>query len=343
MLSLKKNIKRLDLEDQLFQAALGAYVSAIAVIRNLPLATDAESLREYKEALREIEIQLTDARDAEVLDRSREALRQLVDSYRAKAEVEAARKEEDLRAVMVALEEATQVLSEQHAGQSLRLDTFSERLQDSAKLSDLGQMRRRITHQVRELKEIAEKTKRENDATVSGFRSQLVEFSARLDSAERRASLDALTGLLNRGAGETRLQTLIESGQGLTAVLVDLNSFKKINDTWGHAAGDQVLKTTGRILANFFRPGDLVCRWGGDEFLAVLTCSENTIRERVAILDTQIRTPQKIVVMSKVFEVTVSASVGIATRREGESGADFISRVDADMYKRKGCNLLVVA
>jgi diguanylate cyclase (GGDEF)-like protein len=343
MLSLKKTINRLDEEDQLFRAALGAYVSAIAVIRNLPLATDAESIRAYKESLRELQAQLNNAHDAEVLDRSRDALRDLVEEYRAKAEALALQKEEDLRAVIEALGEATQVLKEQHSGQAGRLGAFTDRLQESVGLPDLGQMRRRITSHVRDLRQISDQHRRENESAIASFRTQLAEFTARLDRAERRASLDGLTGLINRGEGEARLETLVAAGDDLTAVLVDLNNFKKINDTWGHAAGDQVLKTSARILANFFRPGDLVCRWGGDEFLAVLKCGEQAIRERVSHLDAQLRVPQKVVVLGKLYELTASAAIGVAKWLPGESAADFVARVDADMYRGKGSASVCIA
>jgi len=340
MLSLKRNINRLDKEDQLFQSALGAYVNAISVIRDLPIAvdpiaSDKESIQQYRESLREIELQITQARDAEVLDRSRETLRQLVREYQEKAEAAASKKEEDLREVMEALGEATRVLSQQHSGHADRLRTFTNNLSESEKITDLGLMRRRIVSHVRDLRAIAEQSKRENDSALSGVQSQLAEFSARLDNAERRASLDGLTGLLNRGEGEARLSGLIGAGDPLSAILIDLNGFKRINDTWGHAAGDQVLKTYARILANFVRAGDLVCRWGGDEFLAVLRCGEEIAAQRAAALEPLLRATQKVVVLGKLYELAASAAIGITGHLAGESAQDFVARVDAEMYRDK--------
>ena len=137
MLSLKRNINRLDEEERLLQSALNAYAGAISVIGNLPLADDPETARNYKESLREMEAQISQTRDTEVLDGSREALRTLVSQYREKAEAASLKKEEDLRAVIEALSEATHVLSQQHSGQSDRLQSFSNRLQDCEKLPDL--------------------------------------------------------------------------------------------------------------------------------------------------------------------------------------------------------------
>ena len=340
MLSLKRNINRLDREDQLFQAALGAYASAVSVIRNLTIATasglgDKDAIQEFRESLREIEAEISHAREAEALDRSRESLRNLVSQYQEKTQAATAKKEEDLREVIEALGEATRVLSQQHCGHADRLRVFTNNLQESEKITDLGQLRRRIVGHVRDLRAIAEQSKKENTAALGDVQSQLAEFSARLDNAERRASLDALTGLLNRGEGEARLNALIESGHQLSAILIDLNGFKKINDTWGHAAGDQVLKTYGRTLANFVRSGDLVCRWGGDEFLAVLRCAEEQARQRAQSLNALLRAPMKIVVLGKLFEITASAAIGVTGLQVGESAQDFVARVDADMYRDK--------
>lgn len=336
MLSLTQNINRLNKEEQLLKAALDSYSDAIALLRTIPCLANPDFAGVYKDSLREIELRVCAARDQQSLNRSREDLRNLVGEYQAKAEAESAKKEDDLRAVIEALSEATNVLCAQHSSHADRLRLFTNNLQESEKISDLGQMRRRIVGHVRDLRAIADQSRRENDLAVSDVSSQLREFRARLDVAERRATLDGLTGLLNRGEGEARLNSMIEAGHDLSAILVDLNSFKKINDTWGHAAGDQVLKTSARILANFVRSGDLVCRWGGDEFLAILRCNEEVVRQRAAALDPLLRAPQKIAILGKLIEVSVSGAIGIACHRTGESALDFIARVDTDMYREKG-------
>ncbi|MEZ5296619.1 MAG: GGDEF domain-containing protein [Ilumatobacteraceae bacterium] len=93
-------------------------------------------------------------------------------------------------------------------------------------------------------------------------------------SLRERATFDGLTGLANRSEFERRAVEMLagaeRTGKSVCMLLFDLNGFKQINDTWGHAAGDEVLRVVGRRLAAAVRDGDLVARWGGDEFVAMM-------------------------------------------------------------------------
>lgn len=336
MLSLTRAINRMDREERLYRTALGCYVAAIVLLQECPLETEPEALRAFKSSLREIHAQVCDAHEPEVLERSREALGGLLREYYGNATALASGKVEDLRVVMAALAEAAELLGQQHVGHAEKLRQFTNRLQESEKVTDLGRMRRQIVSHVADLRAIGDAAQRDSSNTLSTLQSQLAEFSKRLDNAEQRAALDGLTGLLNRGEGETRLSRLAHAGRSVSAILIDLNGFKQINDSWGHSAGDQVLKTCARILSEPVRAGDLVCRWGGDEFLIVLQCGEAVAIERAKMLKERLRVPQKVVVLGKIFEIVASASIGVTERRDGESTEDFIARVDTEMYHDKG-------
>ena len=96
----------------------------------------------------------------------------------------------------------------------------------------------------------------------------------RLEEERRRAREDALTGLDNRRGIEHELERAViearRSGGALTVMLVDLDGFKRVNDTDGHPAGDEVLRLAAACFRKHLRPSDRVSRWGGDEFLLVL-------------------------------------------------------------------------
>ena len=110
------------------------------------------------------------------------------------------------------------------------------------------------------------------------------------DDLRRAAYFDTLTGLPNRSALYERITTLQRERRGahsaISAVFVDLNDFKRINDELGHVAGDEVLRLVGAHLVATVRGGDVVARWGGDEFMILLvgTSGAETVAETIGRL-----------------------------------------------------------
>ena len=159
-----------------------------------------------------------------------------------------------------------------------------------------------------------------------------------LKEASRSAELDALTGLPNRVLLLDRLAQAIAGAKrrGVRSALLflDLNNFKQINDTLGHAIGDQVLKLAASRLASSVRAADTVSRHGGDEFV-ILLAEVGAASDAVAIADklgTALGAPSRI--GDQVIRLT--ASIGISLYPDdGEDAGTLIDRADAAMYRAK--------
>src|SRR5690606_30681697 len=129
------------------------------------------------------------------------------------------------------------------------------------------------------------------------------------------AVTDGLTGLHNRRYLDSHLATLFERARSrrrpLSLMITDIDRFKSINDTWGHDAGDDVLREFAGRLRKNVRGIDLACRMGGEEFVIVMPDTEGEVAERVAErIRAQIaQTPFAIGAEGKAIEVTVSVGV----------------------------------
>jgi diguanylate cyclase (GGDEF)-like protein len=163
------------------------------------------------------------------------------------------------------------------------------------------------------------------------------ELRRRAEAASEMSMTDALTGLLNRYGLRRALQRELSEARRyarpLSCLLLDIDFFKSINDTHGHAAGDAALMQAARVLTESVRGSDVVCRYGGEEFLVL---APETDARGAHSLAEKIR----LAVSSRLFgdgerAFALTLSAGVAELRPGESGNDMIARADLALYQAK--------
>jgi diguanylate cyclase (GGDEF)-like protein len=147
------------------------------------------------------------------------------------------------------------------------------------------------------------------------------------------ARIDSLTGLANRRALEEILAGEISRAHRfehqLAVVLLDLDRFKEINDSFGHAAGDVMLRAVSRLLTSLARQGDTVTRWGGEEFVIVLPETDLAGAQRFA------ERLRRTIEAHAVGEMKTSASCGVATMLPEDSVEELIGAADQALYQAK--------
>lgn len=167
-----------------------------------------------------------------------------------------------------------------------------------------------------------------------GFQCQLKELNASFKAA---SETDSLTGLPNRRAMMTRLNAemarTLRRGREMAIIMLDVDHFKKVNDAWGHDAGDLALQTIGTAMRQVLREYDSCARWGGEEFLVLLPETDASSAETVArkILAHVAGTP----VSLESQALTLTLSAGAAVRRTDEGLTTLLQRADDALYFAK--------
>ncbi len=168
----------------------------------------------------------------------------------------------------------------------------------------------------------------------------------RLEESNRQleysATHDALTGLLNRRRLRPLAEKLIQSEEHFCVVLGDIDDFKKVNDTYGHDAGDLALKTVAEIIRSGVADGDIVCRWGGEEILLILCGETNECLERICGIRERIISSE-LEHDSRSFCLTVT--FGFVDCTEARGIEKLVSIADKRLYvgKTNGKNVIITS
>ena len=165
----------------------------------------------------------------------------------------------------------------------------------------------------------------------------LKENRASREKLSHEASHDALTGLFNRGAYDLMMESVDKEHMAL--ILIDVDYFKDVNDTYGHTVGDRVLKRVADLLKTSFRSVDVLCRIGGDEFAVIMTRANSSMSQLVM---NKMNRVNDILQHPKDDLPPVSLSVGVAFSDRQDPQGDIFSDADSTLYEvkkagRKGC------
>ena len=168
------------------------------------------------------------------------------------------------------------------------------------------------------------------------IRTAMTELSDAQDALRIAATHDSLTGLLNRGALEKVLSRAIRDARErsipVSAIMIDLDEFKEINDHYGHAAGDKAICRMADIMKHHVSSKDAACRWGGDEFVVILPgASMKTAVHLAKVMKQEINETSAL-----PGHLPMTASFGITTSRFDEDYGSFTKRIDNALYISKG-------
>lgn len=226
------------------------------------------------------------------------------------------------------------------------LGTVSTKLQTAKSIEDLGEI---VATIVSDTKKMVEKNQ-DLEVQLVNSSKQVTELRNNLDNVKKEALTDGLTGLLNRKAFDHQIIDCIaeckEFGTPMVFMLLDIDHFKKFNDTYGHQVGDQVLRLVARTLTDNVKGRDFAARYGGEEFAIILPDTPVSAGLKVAeILRKSVESKEVVNKASNEHLGRITLSIGIAEYTPGEEIPALIERADQALYeaKRAGRNRVVQA
>ncbi len=172
-------------------------------------------------------------------------------------------------------------------------------------------------------------------------RLELIE--EKFNEQKKEAQYDALTGLLNRRSLDEDLARLDSANISYALLILDIDNFKQINDTYGHLVGDEVLKEVGEILRTYVRKNTKAYRYGGEEFVVVLPGGDEKAAKIVGERLREVVETRGVKLPNTAQMLLFTASFGAAIKKDHESYKDVLQRADEALYeaKKSGKNRVV--
>jgi diguanylate cyclase (GGDEF)-like protein len=244
-------------------------------------------------------------------------------------------KANEVKELLIALARTAESVAERDHHHADQFTQLTNRLQTIANLEDLTQMRTSLVESATELKTCVDKMVQDRRESMVQLQAQVTSYQVKLEQAEQSAWRDSLTGLDNRSGAQRKIDRRIEENRAFCTAILDLNDFKRVNDRFGHPAGDDLLKQFATELRSVVRPTDVVGRWGGDEFVMVLDCDLAEATGRVERAQKWVSGDYTLQCAAGPQKISVEAAAGLAQWQSGETAQVLLERADAAMYRQK--------
>ena len=310
--------------------------------RLLTAADDDEERRDLVTKLNEFRSVVSHSSDTDTIVKLGESCFALCEAAVAQGSTAQTDRRTELARLVALVRDTVSLLAGDGDSFSADVAQAATRFNALLRIGDAQQLKQRLMTEVGQLQQLAADRQRQWKETVSIFESRVASLENQLVIVKQEASIDPLTGVGNRREFENAFRDHMQGSLRQFVVAVfDLDNFKRINDTGGHAAGDEMLRAVAHMLKNSVRKADVVARIGGDEFAllghgATLREAESRLRSlvgKLATISTGLPDPAH-----------VTVSCGVAEYSAGDTMESLMGRADMALYdaKRQGKNRLAV-
>jgi diguanylate cyclase (GGDEF)-like protein len=323
--------------DELLAVTIDAYRAALRTIGENAVQACPAPGQALEQGLAKLEVRLSEEVNPKIVKQTQEKVEDQLNKWGRLTAEHLKGKADEVRELLMMLARTAESVGERDQRYSRQFGGLTAELKAIANLDDLTHIRSSLVRKAAEMKSCVDQMEQDGQNSLAQLRSKVSVYESKLKVVEQLASKDTLTGLSNRRSVETRMESLIALGRTYCVVMLDLDLFKAVNDKYGHVAGDDLLKQFSGELQKNVRTEDMVGRWGGDEFIVVLSRDLAGAKSQIQRIrdwvfgDYNIQTGTG----KNAQKVQVVASVGVAEGLPGKTVQQVVEEADAAMYLDK--------
>jgi diguanylate cyclase (GGDEF)-like protein len=314
---------------------VAAYQSALREMGSCSVEACPGAGTGLKQSLDKLEERLSPGVTSSTITSTEKSVRNELQDWGRRTAAHFREKTAEVKDLLLVMTRAAESVGERDQRCARQMSEVTTRLKSIATLEDLTQIRSSIEKSAVELKTSLDRMAAEGKQAIAELKAEVSVYQVKLEEAEQLASKDALTGLRNRNWVEKRIERRIEEGTPLAVAIVDIDEFKCVNDEHGHVVGDDLLREFSGELKWASRSGDIIGRWGGDEFILVLDSTQAEADAQVERLREWMSGSYNVQSVNGPLKLKVQSSIGFASHVRGESMKDLLARADAAMYQHK--------
>ncbi len=324
------------------EASVRAALRTVLVLLK-EFALDLEELRssDFRRDLGEIEQQAAGTDNAKALKQTVAKRAPRIQKFIEGQNRYLTEREAELRNVITLLSNAMALLNRENASYHQQILDQGHNFERIIGLDDLRRIKSALAEEVRQLQTMVDQKKRAEQQQMQSLTGQVRELREELDKTRDEVRRDALTGVFNRRALDEYLQSLIDQNQikskSFAVLMLDIDDFKHVNDTYGHLVGDQVLRALAGACADVLREADFIARYGGEEFVAIMPgASRRAAHKRAnnlcrALAGTRFSLPAD----DREDYLQLTISIGVTAYQAGDTMGSLLERADQGLYQAK--------
>jgi len=244
--------------------------------------------------------------------------------------------EDFVRSTVTGLGELLNIALESSDSSDKRLDEHRTSLKNIVTLNEIKEIERRLLAELGRMKESGENFRKE----LHKVKTRVSEQEEKIEEYKRTSQIDILTLLNNRASFDKKmleeLDRIVRYGSDCALIILDLDDFKKINDTHGHLAGDRILRGVAKVIKKNTRISDFLARYGGDEFAVILP--QTNLVKAVKVAEKIRCSLEGVAFRLEDARLKITASLGVAEFNAGKTVEDIIEVADQALYLAKSEN-----